>query len=59
MFCFKDETGKDRELASPKEFYYQNMAKSLEKMGKFKECIEVCEKLLIKSVNFTTEMKCG
>lgn len=58
VFCFKDETGKDRELASPKEFYYQNMAKTLEKMGKFKECIEVCEKAInqISKFHYRNEM---
>lgn len=44
VYRFQDENGKDRELASPKEFYYQHMAKSLEKTGRYKECVEICEK---------------
>ncbi|WP_373000396.1 hypothetical protein [Lutispora sp.] len=43
VFNFQDEAGKDRELASPKEFYYQHMAKALEKIEKFEECITICE----------------
>lgn len=43
VFNFIDETGKDRELASPKEFYYQNIAKAYEKTGKYEDCIRVCE----------------
>ncbi len=43
VFNFQDETGKDRELASPKEFYYYNMAKALEKTEKYEPCIAICE----------------
>ena len=42
-FQFIDETGKNRELASPKEFYYQYMAKSLEKTGRYEDCMKICE----------------
>jgi cold shock CspA family protein len=42
-FSFQDENGQDRELASPKEFYYQNMAKALEKTEKYEQCILICE----------------
>lgn len=43
VFNFQDETGKDRELASIKEFYYQHMAKALEKTEKYEDCITICE----------------
>lgn len=43
VFAFQDEKGKERELASPKEFYYQNKVKALEKLGEYVECIEACE----------------
>lgn len=43
VFNFQDETGKDRELASPKEFYYQHMAKALEKTERYNDCIKICE----------------
>lgn len=43
-YKFIDETGKDRELASLKEFYYQNMAEAFEKTGQYEECIKICEK---------------
>lgn len=43
VFNFQDETGKDRELASPKEFYYCNKAKALEKTEKYEPCINICE----------------
>lgn len=51
-FPFKDGKGKDRELASPKEFYYQHMAKSLEKTCRFKECMEICERAFNQISNF-------
>lgn len=44
VYVFKDEEGKERELASPKEFYYQNMAKALEKTGDYYACVEICNK---------------
>ncbi len=46
VFTFKDETGKERELASPKEFYYQHLAKALEKTIDYEACIRTCEKAL-------------
>ena len=52
VFVFQDETGKERELASPKEFYYQNKAKVLEKLGKYEECIEVCETAFLQISKF-------
>lgn len=42
-YNFIDEHGKDRELASPKEFYYQQLAKCLEKNGRYKDCIKICK----------------
>ena len=52
VYVFQDNTGKEREKASPKEIYYQNMAKALEKLGKYDECIEVCEMALIQISKF-------
>ncbi|HZJ77257.1 MAG TPA: hypothetical protein VFD52_00445 [Clostridia bacterium] len=43
VFSFVDNSGKDRELASPKEFYYQNLAKAYEKTEQYEECIAICE----------------
>lgn len=42
-YKFQDENGKDRELASPKEFYYQHMAKAYEKTQQYEKCIAICE----------------
>ena len=40
---FKVEgNGKTRELASPKEFFYQYITKALEKKERFEECISFC-----------------
>lgn len=50
VFNFRDETGKDRELASPKEFYYYNMTKALEKTEQYELCIRTCETAL-KQIN--------
>jgi len=46
VFCFQDNEGKEREIASPKEFYYQHMAKSLEKSNKFEDCVIICDTAL-------------
>lgn len=43
VYNFQDEKGKERELASPKEFYYQNMIKALEKTEQYEKCILMCE----------------
>lgn len=43
-FEYTDNEGVEREQASPKEFYYQHMAKSLEKTNQYEECIEICQK---------------
>lgn len=43
IFSFKDSEGKDRELASPKEFYYQHISKAYEKLRKFEECVAICD----------------
>ena len=43
VFNFKDDSGKDRELASMKEFFYQNMIKALEKTQQYEKCILTCE----------------
>lgn len=38
--CFKTKIGEDEfEQASSKEFYYQNMVKSYEKLGQYEKCI--------------------
>ena len=47
IFKFKDENGVEREIASPKEFYYQNKIKSLEKTFQYTECYNLCEECLI------------
>lgn len=52
VFNFKDGSGKDRELASLKEFYYQNMAKALEKTENYEACISICEEALKKINHF-------
>ncbi|MGL5434984.1 MAG: hypothetical protein ACRDBO_06230 [Lachnospiraceae bacterium] len=41
-YGFTDSYGKERELASPKEFYYQNLAKAYEKTEQYEKCIEMC-----------------
>lgn len=38
--------GKEYEMASFKEFYYQVKTKCLEKIGRFSECIKCCEEAL-------------
>ena len=43
IFSFKDSKGKDRELASAKEFYYQHISKAYEKLRKFEECVAICD----------------
>lgn len=43
VFKFKDSEGKDRELASAKEFYYQHISKVYEKLRKFEECVAICD----------------
>ncbi len=43
VFSFQDENGKDREMASLKEFYYQHMAKAFEKTEKYEDCVKICE----------------
>lgn len=56
-FKFKDKTGKERELASPKEFYYQHLAKAFEKTKDYESCIRTCEKALneIKKFHYRNE----
>lgn len=44
VFVFNDDKVKERELASIKEIYYQNMAKCYEKIKKYDKCIDICEK---------------
>lgn len=51
-YCFQDEKGEDRELASNKEFFYQYKAKALEKTQKYTECIVTCEEALQKIHKF-------
>jgi len=43
VYKFQDETGREREKASSKEFYYQHITKALEKTEEYKECIINCE----------------
>ncbi len=51
-FPFTDGKGKERELASPKEFYYQNKIKALEKTGQYEACYKLCEECLEKITRF-------
>ena len=51
-YNFQDSDGKDREMASKKEFYYQYKTKALEKLQKYEECIEVCEEAFQNIENF-------
>lgn len=44
-FEFEDN-GKIREMASPKEFYFQYFTKALEKKERFEECILFCQEAL-------------
>ncbi len=37
---------KNKEIASPKEFYYQSLIKALEKTSQYERCIEMCTKAL-------------
>lgn len=41
-FQFTDKSGKERELASYREFYYQYIAESYEKIGDYEKCIAYC-----------------
>lgn len=45
-YNFIDETGKQREKASHKEFYFQHISKAYEKIQKYQECILICETAL-------------
>ena len=42
-FEFEDDKGKEREMASSKEFYYQHMTKALERTEDYGNCINVAE----------------
>lgn len=42
-YSFTDFKGKEREIASPKEVYYQTKTKCLEKLKKYEECSNCCE----------------
>lgn len=45
--CFKTKIGEDEfEQASSKEFYYQNMVKSYEKIGQYEKCILIGKEAL-------------
>lgn len=46
VFIISDETGKDREQASLKEFYYSNITRAYEKLGDYDNCIIYCNKAL-------------
>ncbi len=51
VYNFTDKTGKDREKASHKEFYYQNKIKALEKTFQYEMCYKLCEECLNKISN--------
>lgn len=42
-FEFEDAKGKEREMASSKEFYYQHMTKALERIEDYDNCINIAE----------------
>lgn len=42
-FEFEDEKGKEREMASSREFYYQHMTKALERTEDYANCIKIAE----------------
>ena len=42
-YQFTDNKGKERELASPKETYYQTKSKCLEKLQRYDEAADCCE----------------
>lgn len=46
VFNFQDDSGREREMASKKEFYYQYKTKALEKLQRYEECIATCEEAL-------------
>ncbi|MDL2280853.1 hypothetical protein LJC10_03220 [Selenomonadales bacterium OttesenSCG-928-I06] len=52
VFSFTDFTGKNRELASSKEFYYANLAKAYEKTEQYLESVRICETALVKIKKF-------
>lgn len=43
---FIDKEGKQREIASDKEIYYQYLSKCYEKMNDFDNCFKICEQAL-------------
>ena len=45
-YPFTDSEGKEREKASPKEYYFQYLSKAYEKMEEYQKCIEVCDAAL-------------
>ena len=42
-YQFTDEKGKERELASPKEIYYQTKSKCLERLKRYEDAANCCE----------------
>lgn len=46
VYNYIDETGKERELASHKEFYFQHLAKAFEKIHRYQDCVLICESAL-------------
>lgn len=52
VYEFKDDMGKDRELASSLEFYYSNLAKCYEKTEQYFECISICSTAFTKITKF-------
>ena len=49
-FEFEDNKGKERKLASSKEFYYQHLTKALEKIEDYSNCIRIAE-IALKEIN--------
>lgn len=43
VFSFVDSKGKEREKASPKEYYFQYISKIYEKLQENEKCVEICD----------------
>ncbi len=51
-FPFTTDEGKEREICSSKEFYYQQITKAYEKLENYEECLFVCNKALNENIKW-------
>lgn len=51
-FKFIDDKNKERELASKREQYYQDLSKAYEKLRKYDECYKLCSIALSNDINW-------